>query len=135
MLNDEQAIRDVVAKWNEASEAGDIETIAGFIADDAVFQVPGRAPFGKDEFVTSFQAGMEQVRIAVNCEIEELQVAGDFAYLRNRLRVMITPRGGGVPMTRAGYTLTILRKRPDGSWVLSRDANLLVPETPGRTAI
>ena len=28
-------------------------------------------------------------------------------------------------MKRAGYTLTILRKEPDGRWVLARDANLL----------
>ena len=29
----------------------------------------------------------------------------------------------------SGYTLTILRKRPDGAWVIARDANLLKPKT------
>ena len=28
---------------------------------------------------------------------------------------------------RSGYTLTILRKEPDGRWLLVRDANLLAP--------
>ncbi len=28
-------------------------------------------------------------------------------------------------MVRSGYTLTILRKEPDGRWVIFRDANLL----------
>jgi ketosteroid isomerase-like protein len=32
---------------------------------------------------------------------------------------------GGKPVRRAGYTLTILRKEPDGRWRLARDANLL----------
>jgi len=36
----------------------------------------------------------------------------------------ITP-DGGAPVHRAGYTLTILRKEPDGRWVLARDANLV----------
>ena len=31
-------------------------------------------------------------------------------------------------MRRSGYTLTLLRKEPDGRWVLFRDANLLTPE-------
>jgi ketosteroid isomerase-like protein len=30
---------------------------------------------------------------------------------------------------RSGYTLTILRKNPNGAWVIARDANLLAPET------
>jgi ketosteroid isomerase-like protein len=40
----------------------------------------------------------------------------------------MTPSGGGTPMRRSGYTLTILRKEPDGRWVLARDANLLTPD-------
>jgi uncharacterized protein (TIGR02246 family) len=128
MQNDEQAIRDLVTKWNDATAEGDVEAVMNLIADDAVFQVTGRAPFGKDAFAEGFRAALEQVRIEARSEIEELQVIGDFAYLRNHLRVTITPRGGGVPLHRTGYTLTILRKQPDGSWVLSRDANLLAAE-------
>ncbi|HSY72285.1 MAG TPA: SgcJ/EcaC family oxidoreductase [Alloacidobacterium sp.] len=131
MQNDEQTIRDLVAKWNGATIAGDIETICGMIADDAVFHVAGRDPFGKEAFVNGFRAGLEQVRIDVRSEIEELHVAGDFAYLRHHLWVTITPRGGGVPIKRTGYTLTILRKQPDGRWLLARDANLLTADTTG----
>ncbi len=32
-------------------------------------------------------------------------------------------------MRRSGYTLRILRKNPDSTWVIARDANLLAPET------
>jgi len=128
MQNDEQAIRDLVTKWNEATAKSDVETVMDLIADDAVFQVAGRAPFGKDAFAEGFRAGLEQVRIEARSEIEELQVTGDFAYLRNHLWVTITPRGGGVPLERTGYTLTILRKQADGSWLLSRDANLITAE-------
>jgi uncharacterized protein (TIGR02246 family) len=128
MQNDEQAIRDLVARWNNASMAGDVATVLSMIAEDAVFLIAGREPFGKESFAEGLHRGLEHVRIDVRSEIEELHVAGDFAYLRNHLWVTITPRGGGVPMKRTGYTLTILRKLPDGSWVLSRDANMLTAD-------
>src|ERR1700759_4858134 len=117
MQNDEQAIRDLVARWNDASMAGDVETVLGMLAEDAVFQVAGREPFGKEAFAQGLRRGLEQVRIDVRSEIDELQVTGDCAYLRNHLWVTITPRGGGVPVRRTGYTLTILRKLPDGKWM------------------
>ena len=128
MQNDEQAIRNLVARWNEATIAGDVETVLGMVAEDAIFQVAGRAPFSKEAFAQGFRAGLEQVRIDVRSEIDELQVAGDFAYLRNHLWVTLTPRGGGVPMKRTGHTLTILHKQADGSWLLTRDANMLTAD-------
>ena len=54
----------------------------------------------------------------------EIKVLGDWAYLRNFIEITITPPGGA-PVHRSGYTLTILRKEPDGKWVLARDANLV----------
>ena len=49
---------------------------------------------------------------------------GDWAYIRNHIAITMTPPGG-TPVRRAGWTLTLLRKEPDGRWVLARDANLL----------
>jgi ketosteroid isomerase-like protein len=64
-------------------------------------------------------------------DIRELKVLGDWAYLRNHVTVTITPPSGR-PVTRAGYTLTILRKDA-GRWRLARDANL-VTEVQGGNA-
>jgi ketosteroid isomerase-like protein len=57
-------------------------------------------------------------------EIAEIQLLGDWAWIRNRITVSVTPPGGGA-VSRAGYTLTILRKGADGRWRLFRDANLV----------
>lgn len=129
MTSDEQLIRNLVAQWNAGAMAGDVETVLSLIADDALFQVAGREPFGKEAFAQSFRQGLEHVRIEVFSEIAELNVVGDFAYMRNHLWVTMTPHGGGVPMKRSGYTLTIFRKLPEGKWVLSRDANMLMNNT------
>jgi uncharacterized protein (TIGR02246 family) len=123
MLDDEQAIRELIATWVAATRAGDHDTVLGLMTDDVVFMVPGREPFGKAAFAAAFRS-MQGLRIDGSSDIVELQVRGDWAYLRNRLTVTITPPGGS-PKTRSGYTLTILRKEPDGKWRLARDANLL----------
>jgi uncharacterized protein (TIGR02246 family) len=122
-MSDEQAIRDLVATWMEASKAGDTQTVLGLMADDAVFMVPGREPFGKEAFAAASQ-GMKNIRMEGTSDIREIKVLGDWAYLRNYITVTMTPPGGDA-VRRAGYTLTILRKTPDGKWLLARDANLL----------
>jgi uncharacterized protein (TIGR02246 family) len=129
MTNDERAIRDLVATWMDASQKGDVQTVLGLMADDVVFMVPGREPFGKEAFAASSQQ-MRDVRFEGTCDIREINVLGDWAYVRNYLTISMTPLGGE-PMRREGYTLTILRKQPDGRWLLARDANLL-QASPGR---
>lgn len=130
MSDDERAIRELVDTWMSASLAGDTEKVLTLMADDAVFQVVGQEPFGKEAFRERAKAGPAQksdVKFEAENRIVELKVLpGGWAYMRNHVRVAITPKGGA-PMTRAGYTLTVLRKEPDGRWVLARDANLLAP--------
>jgi uncharacterized protein (TIGR02246 family) len=122
MTDDERAIRELVASWMSASEAGDSETVLSLIADDAVFMVVGQEPFGKEAFRAASQ-GQKDLRIEGTSDIREIQVLGDWAYLRNYLTVTVTPPGGQT-IRRAGWTLTILRKT-SGKWVLARDANLM----------
>jgi len=123
MSEDERAIRDLVATWMRASQAGDTDTVLRLMADDVIFMVPGREPFGKEAFAAAAQ-GMKDVRMQGTSDVRELRVLGDWAYLRNYIEITMTPPGGAKPVRRAGYTLTILRKQ-DGRWVLARDANLL----------
>ena len=122
MTDDERAIRDLVATWMKASAAGDLDTVLGLMTDDVVFMVPGREPFGKEAFA-AMSRGMGGARMEGRADIRELQVLGDWAYLRNHIEVTMTPPGGQ-PTRRAGYVLTVLRKQ-NGKWLLARDANLL----------
>jgi len=126
MTDDERSIRELVATWMQASQAGDVQTVLGLMADDAVFMVPGREPFGREAFAAMAES-MKGMRIEGTNEIRELRVLGDWAYLRSFLRVTATTPDGE-PMRRSGYTLTILRKEPNGKWVLARDANLLTKD-------
>jgi uncharacterized protein (TIGR02246 family) len=123
--DEEQAIRQLVDTWLTASESGDLSTILTLMADDVIFMVPGREPFGKQEFAENYKQ-MKGVKLTTKSDIQEIKVLGEWAWMRNLLRVTFTP-GDGSPTTHSGYVLTILRKSSDGRWAIARDANLLTP--------
>jgi uncharacterized protein (TIGR02246 family) len=124
MTDDERAIRELVATWMAACQTGDVATVLGLMADDVMFLVPGQEPFDKEAFAAASQS-MKGARFEGSYDIREIEVLGDWAYLRNYLAVTVTP-AGGEPVRRAGHTLSILRKEPSGKWVLARDANLVM---------
>jgi uncharacterized protein (TIGR02246 family) len=123
MSPDERAIRELVDTWMKASRAGDTDRVLDLMSEDAVFMVPGREPFGKQTFAANSRS-MDGLKLEGSADIRELEVLGDWAWLRNFIEITVTPPGG-TPVRRSGFTLTILRKEPDGRWVLARDANLV----------
>jgi len=122
--NDESAIRELVDKWLTATKDGDIETVLGLMADDVIFMVPGREPFGKEAFEAQSKQ-LKGVTIEGKSDIQEIEVLGDRAWVRNHLVVKMT-QPNGQTTERSGYTLSIFRKGGDGKWVIARDANLVM---------
>ncbi len=103
MQDDEQAIRDLVNTW-----------------------LTGQTPMrGKAAFAAT-QSSLADIDMDASSEIQEIKVLGEWAYLWNKLSVVMTPKQGGSPVKRAGDILSILQKQ-NGKWVLFRDANMLVP--------
>jgi uncharacterized protein (TIGR02246 family) len=123
MTGDERAIRDVIATWMSATKAGDVKTVLDLMADDVVFMTPGREPFGKVEFAAASEV-QKAMKLDASSDLRELKVFGDWAFVRNYLKVSATPPNGQ-PTRREGWTLTILHKEADGKWRLKRDANLM----------
>lgn len=126
--SDEQTIRNLMETWVRATAADDLQTVLTLMSEDAVFLVPGQPPMqGKDAFTATFQAVTSAARIEAVSDTQQIQVEGDFAWCWNHLSVTITPRNGGQPSHRAGYTLSVLRREPGGNWVVIHDTNLLPP--------
>ncbi|HKU91903.1 MAG TPA: SgcJ/EcaC family oxidoreductase [Sphingomicrobium sp.] len=123
MTDDERAIRELVARWMAASRASDTATVLGLMSDDVLFMTPGREPFGKAEFAAQ-SASLNDIEMDGRADVLEIEVAGDWAWIRNRIEVAMIPAGGET-MHRSGYTLTVLNKGGDGRWRLFRDANLV----------
>jgi len=112
-----------------ATKAGDIERVLSLMAEDVVFLLPGQPPMiGKSTFAAAAKAQFSQgaPHFDGTSEIQEIQVFEEWAFMWTKLSVVVTPPGGAPPMTRAGHTLSILKKQ-NGKWVQARDANMLAP--------
>ncbi len=126
MTGEEQAIHDLIAAWIAASKAGDTEAVLALIHEDALFHVPGVKPFGKAAFAAASDQ-MKQMRFEGESDVLEVEICGDWAWCRTHLRLTMTAVDEK-PVRRSGYTLSVLRKSPQGKWLLFRDANLLTAE-------
>lgn len=123
---DKQAIREMVDRWLEASKQGDANTLLSMLADDVIFITPEREPFGKEAFASGGDE-MKNMNMEADIDIKEIEVAGDWAWMRSFLKVSFTPADGNA-VKHSGHILTILQKQPDDRWVIKRDANFVRPE-------
>ena len=110
MTDDERAIRSLVDEWMAATRAGDLPAVLKLMADDVIFMVPGRPPFGKEEFAAG-SAAMKDVHIDGRSDIQELHVMGGWAFLRNFIDLTMTRAGSGLS-GEASHSASA-RRRPD----------------------
>jgi uncharacterized protein (TIGR02246 family) len=128
MNSDEQAIRSLVDTWMRASLAGDLDRVLDLMAEDVVFLGPGRPPMrGRAAFAAASRAMEGKVTFDGKAEIQEMRVFGDWAYCWNQLTITMHPADGSEPTVRTGPALSVLRRNPDGRWVIFRDANMVAP--------
>lgn len=128
MDRDEQAIRSLMTTWMEASKAGDLPRVLALMDDDVVFLGPGRPPMrGKDAFAAASRAMEGKVQVEGAADLQEIHVCGEWAYGWTQLTVTSRPLDGGTATHLSGPTLSVFRRKPDGTWVVYRDANMMTP--------
>jgi uncharacterized protein (TIGR02246 family) len=124
---DEQAIRAAVQTWMQASADGDLPRVLALIDDDVVFLGAGRPPMRKADFEAASRSMAGKVHMEGTSEIQEIRVAGDWAYVWTQLSITVKP--GDASVHRSGPGLSIWRKTSDGAWVIYRDANMVTTES------
>jgi uncharacterized protein (TIGR02246 family) len=128
MNNDEQAIRALVDTWMHATREGDLDRVLELMDEDVVFLGAGRPPMrGREAFAAASRAMEGKVKVDGKADVQEVRVFGDWAYCWSQLSVRMQPAGGGAPIERSGPAMSLLRRQPDGRWVIFRDANMLPP--------
>jgi ketosteroid isomerase-like protein len=60
---------------------------------------------------------MKDFRMEGHRDIQEIEILGKHAYIRNHLEITLT-KAGDAPKRMSGYTMGILRKESDGRWRL-----------------
>lgn len=116
-------------EWFQATAVGDLDRLLALMAEDVIFFTPGRPPFGREEFGANFRAGAAMVALQCGGTMEHVEVHGEIAIARSKLRVTITPRNKTAARVMSGYTLTVFRRQQNGRWFLAQDANMLTPES------
>ena len=104
--------------FHEACKAGDIETIASFVADDVVVMPPNDTTiYGRAEWKQWWEDYFQYFQIAAVSESErEVTIQGDFAIERSGYMLAVVPVSGGSRIRDDGRFFTIWRRQPDGSW-------------------
>lgn len=121
----DQQIRALIDKWLEASRAGDLDTVLTLMSDDVLFLTPGNPPMTRDDFAVASKSMAGKIRFDTRSEVQEITVLGDTAICVTNLEINVTPLSGGASVKRAGNTLSVLRRGPDGQWRIWRDSNML----------
>jgi uncharacterized protein (TIGR02246 family) len=124
--SDQQAIADLVAKWQSATSAGDVDAVLRLMAPDVAFLSTGNPPMrGRDAFGAALRSVLQLRRIESTGEVVEIRVSGDMAFCWADLTVRMIPLVGGEPVVHSGSALSVLHKQSNGDWVVVRDANML----------
>lgn len=128
MSPDEQAIRNLLARWHAETAAGNVEAVLELMTEDVVFLIAGHEqPLrGRDAFAKGLRQMLQAHRFEGSGEVQDMAISGDLACCWSVLDVCTTPLQGGETQRRRGNVLSVLRKQADGRWQLARDANMLV---------
>ena len=127
---DAQAIRRVFESWYRAIQEGDVAGLLALVTPDVIVKGPGTpAILGNNALERALGAFLEAYSERVEYELEEVEVSGDLAFARISESATLLPRSGESPLSVSGMHLTILRRQPDGAWLIARDISSLVDDT------
>lgn len=130
--DDKQAIRKLTEDWLAAIRTKDIARLTNMVTEDAVFLPPGLPPIrGKRAVEAMYNSFFPQfTSIEQTVAIEEVTVAGDWAFAWGTERLELVPKAAGAsPIQMEGKGMSILRRQPDGSWKFARGINNTLPRT------
>ena len=121
------AISTVFESWYRALEDGDVDRLISLVTPDVIVKPPGAAPLvGKDVLAQALSAFLKEHSESVDFEVQEVEISGHLAFARILERATIRIRSGEESSTVNGMHLTILRRQPDGEWLIARNISSLV---------
>lgn len=120
-MADVQAILELEQSVFNAQIAGDFEAWLDLFAEDAIVMVPNRPALTSKEAIRQWNAPyFEQFHLHEASDDREVEVGGDWGYIRAHWIWTLTPRGGGPIVKDTGNSIWIVRKQSDGSWKIAR---------------
>jgi uncharacterized protein (TIGR02246 family) len=125
---DQQAIAAVSDQWVQAFRARDVDGLLSlYVADARVMSQDKAGLAGKEEIRQLFAEllGGETLP-AINFEIEEIGLMGDFAWASVLAAIVGTDPDGATPYL--SRTFIVYRRDLDGTWKIFRDIDHATPD-------
>ena len=118
---DVQAIIDLEQMVFDAQIAGDLDAWLDTFAEDAIVMVPNLPALTNKLAIRKWNEPIfEQFDLHEESDVREIEVAGDWAYIRAHWTWTLTPKGGGEAVTDTGNSIWILHRQLDGAWKIAR---------------
>src|SRR5262249_25541807 len=119
----ETSIRRAIDDFTQAYNAGEFDRLSNIFAEDLVDMSAGgtarRGPGGQRDFVLRVGETHAKAKPHLEITVDEIQVAGEWAYERGSLEVTLTPIGGGEKSYIRQRFLDIWRRQRDGRWKIA----------------
>ena len=116
----------IEAQWRRVIATfvdGDVDAFMALTAEGVVLMPPGEPSVTAREAVRSLIEGFFGA-YAIEMDtliLDEVVVAGDWAFVRDTYVSKLTPRSGGETTRSGGKNLWILQRQQDGSWKVARN--------------
>ena len=118
---DVQAILDFERSVFDAQIMGDFEAWLDSFTDDAIVMAPGEpALVGKHAIAQWHAPYFGQNDLHEETDEREVEVFGDWAFIRAHWTWTLTPKSGGEAIESTGNSIWILSRQPDNSWKIAR---------------
>jgi uncharacterized protein (TIGR02246 family) len=120
---DVDAIKAIFERVVLSAEEGDLEGYLALYTDDAVWMFKDRLEDAGKEEVRQLYRFMEKYSFDQEVSLDEIVVAGDWAFVRLTADGWLVPKPGveGDRRRAVSRHLTIAHRQTDGSWKLARD--------------
>ncbi len=123
-MDDASAIRTAIDNFIKDYNAGNLDRIQDIFHDDLVDMSAGTGTrtgaAARQHFLSRVTETHAKFKPTLVVTIEEIRVAGDWAYDRGHLVVTLAPKQGGETSYIRQRFLEIWRRDPRGNWKVSR---------------
>ncbi len=117
---DESALNALIADYMVAMNSGDVDGVASLYAASAV-RMPPNAPSisGRESIRQNVAQAFEGSDFDVQMQVIETEFSGELAYVRGTFLLAATPKDGSPPTESEGNWMRLMRREPDGRWLVA----------------
>ncbi len=118
-----QAIKRIYEQWDEAENSGDANALVLLVTDDIIWMEPDSPVIvGKEALRELLESSYETHSMKdMKTVVEEIRLAGDWAYVRSSYCTISIPKDGSERVNRIGRIVDLCERQEDGSWKIARD--------------